>query len=453
MYNEELKGLCEVILKKLENYSLDQYEIYGLSTDQLLVIVEKNSIKDFARCIDTGFSIRVVKDKRLGFAHSTEFSEKDVDSLIKKAIKFTIMGQPDVDFKEFPRPKKYDTISNLLDKKLLNITPETAIEGLKLLIDSAKINNKVYSIGAEYRISVFHEVIMNSNGVFGSSAHSEVDISCSITTKDGNKTGSGFDFQSSRFLKEVNPEKIGSNAATIALQLLNSRKLKTGKMPVIFHPIASHTILGAGIGHGINAESVQYQRSYLTNKLGEKIFPENLLIVDDGRYIKNNGIPAVGTNIFDAEGFPTQCTTIAKDGILKSYLHNSYTAHKQGVENTGNAYRADYSSIPSISANNLVFQAGDSGTLDDMINETKEGLYLYYTGDTPNIITGDLSAMVHTGFYIKNGEIVSGVKNTMVGINMLDLFKNIDMIGSTIETIGTIHVPFIRISEMKISGK
>jgi len=452
LLNDNLKENCELIENKLSKYHLDQFEIYGLTTSQVSVQLKKGSIKDFTEYYDSGVGIRVIKDKRIGFAFSSSFDMSKVEKLINRVIKFTRVGVPDLDFQKLPSPKKYPELTNLIDPKIVNLTPEAVINYLERMVSAANVNNKIYSISGEFTSDIYHEVILNSNGVNRETEHSEIDIFCNVTTKDMGNTGSSFDFQSVRFLKEIEPERIGENAANLALRSLNSKKLKTSSMPVIFHPIASSTILGSGIGTAISAEQIQYQQSYLIDKLNEKLFTMDIFIEDNGIYIKENNIPGVGSSNFDAEGFPTQKTIIFESGVLKNYIHNSYTANKEKVANTGNASRFGYKSTPTISITNLVFHPGNDGELNDLIDETKEGIVLYYTGDTPNIITGDLSAMIHTGFYIKDGEPIYGIKNTMIGINMIDFFKNIDMVGSKIESLARIHIPPFRVSNVRISG-
>ena len=453
MNDMNLIDKCEKILNKLSRQQLDHYEVYALTTKNLDIGMEKNSIKDFTESLDSGYGIRIVKNKRIGFAYSTSFTNEEIDNLIKKVIGFSKIENSDPDFKNLPFKKEYPKLHKLFDPALKDLDPEIAIDNLNKIANAANINEKIYSISAGFSVNIYHDILLNSNNIQGESDHSVLDLYSNITTKDGNKTGSSFDFQSVRFLKEIQPEKIGKNAADLALKSLNSKKIKTGRLPVILHPIASSVILGSGIGQAINGETIQYQQSYLTDKIGEKLFIKNINIEDDGLFIKKNSIPGMGSGNFDAEGYPTQKTTIFKDGILNSYIHNSYTANKANIPNTGNASRSGYESPPTISINNLVIHSGNDGDLLDIIENTKEGIILYYTGDTPNIITGDLSALIHTGFYIKDGEIVSGIKNTMLGINMLEFFKNIDLIGSEIESVGRIHTPVLKISNIKISGQ
>ncbi|TFF88415.1 MAG: TldD/PmbA family protein [Promethearchaeota archaeon] len=443
---------CEKILNKLSKKDLDQYEVFGSNLKSISIDMEKNSIKDFTESFDSGFSIRIVKNKKIGFAYSTSFSDDKIDNLINRAIKFSKVGKPDKDFHSFPIKKEYKTIKNLYDPKLMNISPDIVIDNLNIISEAANKDQKVYSVSAGISIDNFKEIILNSNDIKGQSTHSEIDLYVNVTTKEGSETGSSFDFQSSRFLKEISPGKIGNRAADLALKSLKAKKLKSGSLPVIFHPITISKILGSGIGSAINAEAIQYQQSYLTDMIGEKLMREDFLIEDNGLYIKENGIAGIGSGPFDAEGFPTQSTIIFQDGILKNYLHNCYTSNKVNAQNTGNAHRIGYRSPPNISYNNLVFHPGKDGELSDLIENTKKGIILYYTGDNPNIITGDLSAMVHTGFYIEDGKIISGLRNTMIGINMLDFFKNIDLIGSEVENVGRISCPPIKVSNIKISG-
>lgn len=452
MQNSCLMDNCEKILQKLSKLSLDQFEVYGLSTEDLSVEMEKNSIKDFTDLLDTGIGIRIIRDKRIGFAYSTSFKDKDLEDLINRVLKFTKVGKPDQDFQKLPSPGKYEKINNLFDPKLKNIEASKAIDTLDRISHAANIDKKIYSVSAGFTASIFNEIILNSNDIRLEEKSSFVNLNCNVTSKDGSKKGSSFDFQSVKFLKEMAPEKIGKNAAELALKSLNAKQLKTGKLSVLFHPIALSTILRAGIGQAINAEAIQYQQSYLTDKLEEKLFDMDINIEDNGLFIKNNGIPAVGTSNFDAEGNPTKKTTIFENGILRNFIHNSYTANKENISSTGNAIRNSYRSTPSISISNLIFEEGPDGQLSDLISNTEKGIILYYTGDTPNVVTGDLSAMVHTGFQIDDGEITIATKNNMIGVNMLDLFNNIEMIGSKLEDIGRIHIPPISVSNIRVSG-
>jgi PmbA protein len=196
----------------------------------------------------------------------------------------------------------------------------------------------------------------------------------------------------------------------------------------------------------VNAEEVQMGRSYIADAFGEKIASEHLEITDNG--LLPGGI---GTRSFDAEGFPTQRTSVIEKGVLKSLLHNSYTANKDQVDNTGNASRSSYSGLPSISTTNFIVTPG-SRDLNDFISEIDKGVVCRNTGDRPNMTTGDLSAMISEGYYVKNGEIQHPLKNTLIGINMRDLLQRISHVGSDSRTTFSMITPSIVVERANITS-
>jgi PmbA protein len=137
---------------------------------------------------------------------------------------------------------------------------------------------------------------------------------------------------------------------------------------------------------------------------------------------------------------------------LKSgLLHNSYTAGKEGVESTGNASRRSFSSIPSIGISNLILKPGTIPH-EEIIKDVKKGILLNSTGDSPNISTGDFSGLISQGNLIENGEIKQALNETMFGINLLDLFKNIDAVSEDYRIYGSYKAPFVRVKDVQIIG-
>jgi predicted Zn-dependent protease len=74
------------------------------------------------------------------------------------------------------------------------------------------------------------------------------------------------------------------------------------------------------------------------------------------------------------------------------------------------------------------------------------------TGDRPNMTTGDLSAMVMEGFYIENGELKHGLKNTLIGINMRDLLKRVSRVGADTRATASMVTPSIVVESAKITS-
>jgi len=220
---------------------------------------------------------------------------------------------------------------------------------------------------------------------------------------------------------------------------------------LILHPFAVATLFSSAIGAATNAEAVQYGRSYLTNSLDEPIGVDFFNIVDNGLYMTQNGIAGMGTREFDGEGIPQSKTRLISQGVLKSFLHDTYTAGKAGCESTGNAIRPGYQSPPIISVTNLEV-VGGSGDLESLVSELDKGILIYYTADRPNLATGDFSGSISNGFKIEKGSISYPLKKAMLGINMLNFFKQINAIGADHRQIFNMITPTLGVSDVKIAG-
>jgi PmbA protein len=138
--------------------------------------------------------------------------------------------------------------------------------------------------------------------------------------------------------------------------------------------------------------------------------------------------------------------------FLKSgLLHNSYTANKEGIASTGNASRHSYASIPGIGISNFILNPG-SINKEEIIQSVDKGILFDYTGDKPNISTGDFSGLILHGNLIENGKLKSALNETMIGINLLDLYSKIEMISKEYQIYGPFKAPYVKIKEAQIIG-
>ncbi|MFX1453310.1 MAG: TldD/PmbA family protein [Promethearchaeota archaeon] len=455
MNKTDLINLGEKAINQMKKDGIDQSELYINKSREVSIEIERGSIKYSKEITDFGCSIRAIKDGCLGFSYTTSINPKSISKLIKRVEKLAKIGLSDPDFKNLPTPKKLPQIQGIYDSNIANLDVSEAVRLILDLLEHAYIDKRIYSINCSLTCSYEQTFIMNSLGVEAieddKNGHTSITIFAEITAKQGQEMSSGFEFQNGRFIKEINIEEIGKNAAKLAIDSLGAKRIETCEVPIVFHPIALHNIFSTAIGNAINAESIQYGRSYLLDKLNKEIAVKEFEVTDDGIYIKN-GIAGLGTSAFDGEGTPQQKTRVIKDGILINYLHNSYTAGKANIQSTGNASRGNFRRIPTISPTNLIIKPG-SGNKDDLISEVDKGILVIWTGDRPNLATGEFSGLIGAGFKIENGEIAFPLKQTMIGINMLDFFQRIDKIGKDIRQISNIITPTIRINKGKIGGK
>jgi PmbA protein len=203
------------------------------------------------------------------------------------------------------------------------------------------------------------------------------------------------------------------------------------------------------IGHifeGINGDSVYRGASFLAGKLGEKIAGPNVTVVDDGT------MPGgFGTSPFDGEGIPTRRTVVIENGVLKSYLLNTYTAKKLGLETTANASRG-LAGTPGIGPGNYFLEPGQKSP-GQIIADIKDGLYITeFLGHGANLVTGDYSRGA-SGMWIVNGELAYPVEEITVAGNLKDMFNNISEIANDLEFRGSTASPTIRIDGLTVGGE
>lgn len=438
-------------LKFADQEGVDQAEVFISNTRALSANIEKGSIKSAREIYDHGISIRVTRAGSIGFSFSTDFEWDTLEKMVKTAIKLSKTGIPDPHFRAFPSPTSYPSVSGIFDPRIAQVEVERAMDYCLRTASGAEIDKRIDAINVDFGCGIIQDSLLNTNGIEISAEGTAIHINIEITAKEEEETSSGYEFQASRFLTEINPELLGQTAAEMALKSLHAKTIETGTYPVVLHPFATASIFSSGIGAATNAESIQYNRSYLTGLREQSIGSDLVNVVDNGLYMKKSGIAGLGTASFDGEGVARQKTVLISNGTLKEYLYDSYCAGKEERLSTGNAIRPSYRSTPMIGISNLEIQ-GQAGNLESFISEVKEGILLIFTWDRPTITTGDFSGQISLGFKIENGILAYPLKNTMFGINLLDFYKRIYAVGNDYREVYNVIAPSICVSEVRIAG-
>ena len=179
-------------------------------------------------------------------------------------------------------------------------------------------------------------------------------------------------------------------------------------------------------------------------KLGEAIASTSVTIVDDGT------IPgALGSRPFDGEGLAVQRTVLVDQGVLGSYLLDTYSGRKLGMPSTHHAAR-DGSGV-SVSTTNLYLAAGSTDPAE-LIRSVKSGLYVTeLIGFGVNGVTGDYSRGA-VGMWIENGELAYPVEEITVAGNLLEMWKRVEGVGNDLVFRDRTAAPTLLIGRMVVAG-
>jgi PmbA protein len=236
---------------------------------------------------------------------------------------------------------------------------------------------------------------------------------------------------------------VGGEAGRRAAARLGAEKMPSGKRAVIFEQRIAGSLIGAFAG-AISGASIARGVSFLRDRLGEKIFADGIVIVDDPFLTRGHS-----SHPFDAEGVAGSRMELVKDGVLTSWLLNSAAARQLGMKTTGHAARGG-ASAPGVSPSNLWIAPGPK-TPDQMIAEMSDGvLVTEMFGASLNPNTGDWSVGV-AGFAVKDGRLGGPVSEITVAGNLRDMFLRLEP-ASDLEFRRGVNAPTLRIDALSVAG-
>jgi PmbA protein len=300
------------------------------------------------------------------------------------------------------------------------------------------------SEGADASYSRSEAVLVTSRGFAGSYRRTGYSVSATALAGSGTDMQRDYDYTSAVHQADLDdPARIGRSAAERALARLNPTRPKTAKLPVIYDPRVSSSMVGHLAG-AVNGAGIARGTSFLRDKMGQQIFARGITIRDDPHRIRG-----LRSRPFDGEGQPTSPLDIIHDGELMTWVLDGRSAKQLGLKTTGNAARGT-SGPPSPATSNLYLAAG-SLSPTELMADIKEGLYVTeLIGSGINGITGDYSRGA-AGFMIRDGQLAEPVAEVTIADNLIEMFARLVPANDLRFLRGT-DAPTIRIDDMTMAG-
>ena len=301
------------------------------------------------------------------------------------------------------------------------------------------------SEGGSYDSSQGEVTYVNSHGFVGHYRASLASLSVASIAADAGGMQSGSWFTAGRRMDSLQaPEALGREAARRTLRRLGARRVPTQKVPVIFDATVAAGLLNH-LFSAVSGSAIYRAASFLTDCIGQKIAPETVTVYDDGTL---PGAP--GSKPFDGEGLPTRRTAVVEQGVLRTYLLDTYTGRKLGMRSTGNAARSA-GDAPSVSPTNFYMVPG-TATPEEIIASVPNGLYVTgLIGFGVNPVTGDYSRGA-SGLWVERGELTFAVEEITIAGNLRQMLADIEMIGNDLDRRRRVMAPTLKIREMTIAG-
>ena len=447
----DLKELAADVVRRAMAGGATAAEAVIQEGDEFSTVVRLGEVETLKEAGSRALGVRVFFGQRAASTYTSDFSLNGIEKLVSSALALAKItsedphsGLPDAalfgalqgDLKLF-----HSDVYSLPGAERINY----ARRAEKAALDyDPRIKN---SEGGSFDAATSHKILANSLGFLGEYRRSYCSVvAVPIAQSEDGAMQRDYWYHMSRSLKALeSPEHVGKIAAQRSLRRLGARKVKTARVPVVFDPLVSRSILDH-IFEGVNGDSVYRGASFLAGKLGEKIAGDNVTVIDDGTIVGG-----FGSSPFDGEGIPTRRTVVIENGVLKSYLLNSYTARKLGMTTTANASRG-LAGTPGIGPGNYFLQPGTKSP-KQIIAGIQDGLYVTeFLGHGANLVTGDYSRGAG-GLWISGGELTFPVEEITVGGNLKEMFFNITEIGNDLEFRGSVAAPTLRMDGLTVGGE
>ena len=389
--------------------------------------------------------LRVLVGRRQAIASTTDFTRDSLDSLVERALAMARAAPEDPYCGIAEAGQLAAEVGDLDICDTDEPSAETLVARAGEAEDAARaVDGVTNSEGAEAGWSRSTIALAATNGFARCYATSSQSIAASVLAGEGTGMERDYDFHSAVHGGDLRaPAEIGRGAGERAVRRLGARKVETAQVPVVYDRRVSGGLLRHLAG-AINGPSVARGTSFLKDRLGERVFPEGIDIVDDPHRPRG-----LRSKPFDAEGVANRRSLLVEDGVLQSWVLDLASARQLGLETTGHAARGT-ASPPSPAVTNLWMQPGAAPPAA-LIGEIESGLYVTeLIGMGVNGVTGDYSRGA-TGYWIENGEIAYPVSEVTVAGNLKDMFARLTP-ADDLEFRFGIDAPTIRVDGMTIAG-
>jgi PmbA protein len=417
--------------------------------DEFSVNVRLGEIESLTEAGSSSAGIRVLLGKRQGSAYTSDLSGEGLRRMVEQAVEIAEIAteDPHAGLPERSELGRFEGDLRLFSDDVAaipaadKIARAKAAEKAAMDFDPRIVNSEGAAFGSYTGVRAF----ANSLGFRGSYTSSSCSLSATPVARDGGGMERDYWYTIGRSAAALeNPEYVGREAARRAIRKLGARKVETQKAPVVFDARIARGLLDH-LFDAVSGSAVYRKSSFLSERLGEQIASPNITVVDDGT------MPGLfGSSPFDDEGVSSRRTVVIERGVLKSFLHNTYTGRRLGARTTGNASRG-VTGNAGVGHGNFYVEPGN-GSVEQIIGGVRRGLYATeLIGFGVNIVTGDYSRGA-SGMWIENGELAWPVSEITIASTLQEMLMGIEAVGSDLEFRGSLASPTLLIREMTISG-
>lgn len=441
-----LLEMCERWVARAKALGATDAEAFAEYVKGTNVSLEQNDIKGAEIGEHQAMGLRVFVGERMGFSYVNRFDDDALHEALSDALTIarTSPGDPDNGLVD---PETVAPIPGIWDESIPQVPPDEVVaDAARMLRAACAIDKRVSVDTGSASIRFGHEAIASSRGVATFAGSTGTMYGLFGMAVDGDDVGS-FDhvYQGGIRYHEIDTEQLGRDFGDKVVSLLGARESRPYRGTVLFSAEAFEEIFVSTLLAGADGDSVTKGRSLLKDKLGQRIAPATLSIVDDGRLAGG-----VASFPFDREGLPHRRTPLVHEGTLTTFLYDGKAARRAGTRPTGNA-TGSARSLPGIGTTNLRVLPGNMSE-SELLRTLDQGLFVGRFSGTTDAVSGDFSGVAKGSFWVEGGERSHAVKETLIAGNALVLLQRIVALGSRLHRDYAFEGPWVLIDGVDVTS-
>jgi PmbA protein len=396
------------------------------------------------------FGIRVAVGKSTAIVGTQDVSDGGVESAVRSAVSVARVSPPDPRWVRMNEKIGTSDVRGTFDKATAEATPEDLLPIARELLDAVKEGwREAKPVRGFLTSRAMEGIYANTYGGPVTRRETLAYLYIDARVDEAGEVGTYSDYSIARSCRELEARKAGIEAGSRAREFVKAGSIPNGKYEVIILNRVSNSLLPVMLNPAVSALNVQEGRSPLAGKLGLEIMSDRVTVEDLGASANT-----LGSKPFDDEGFPTRNLAIVDEGVLKTFVYDTYTANREGRESTGNASRG-YSTAPRPSPHHLNLKPG-TASIEEIVRETNSGVLVMSTiGEwMSNPVSGHLNATITHAYMVEKGEIVRPVKNGVISGNFYEMLKGgLELVGCDTRHDYGVSAPSLKFRDVIIASK
>jgi PmbA protein len=435
------KTNAEQIFQRIKRFaSAGEIEVIFSSTDYSLTRFANNTIHQNVSELNEAASIRVAFDGKTARSSTNRFDDDSLKRAVQAAETMARVQESDPD--RLPMAKlgesNPDASGNAPSRWFANtaaISPADRADAVGKIVAIAK-KNKLVTAGI-YSSSGHAETIINSNGLSAHHGQTSAEVSITMLADDS----SGWQKANSPDVANLDPVGLAEVAAEKAGGSCKPQELAPGKYTVILEPAAVLDVVGF-MFWDFGGQAILDQRSFLNNRIGTKLFGDNITIVDDVSH------PLQSNSPFDGEGVRRMRVPLVENGVIRRLVYARSTAEKMRkseyadkvgeIAATGHGFPLP-NEMGEAPVNIVFITAGGEQSVEQMIAGTERGIlitrlwYIREVDPYQKILTG----MTRDGtFLVENGKVKAGIRNFRFNQSLIEMMNHVEAMGKPVRASG-----------------